>query len=184
MTEAPPRPRLWFTPDRARFFLVPDGVDLPVGDLAVRTLQSTAGRFDEEALAAHEVEADAARAHVDAGWERVPGVADLSAALFGVSPGDIALDPTKPREARRNLLKRASGLLTPGGWDDRQLEQAEERLDRVGDTVRRDATRMREGAEKLGKALEERAPELERTVEEAGQALAELLRGATRRGKE
>ena len=184
MSEAPARPQLWFTPDRARFFLVPEEVELPEGELAVRTLQATAGRFDPEALAAHEVDAPTARAHVDASWERVPGVADLSAALFGVSPGDMALDPTKPREARRNLLKKASGLLTPGGWDEQQLEQAEERLDRVGDTVRRDATRLREGAEKLGKALEERAPELERTVEEAGQALADLLRKATRRGKE
>jgi hypothetical protein len=179
----PARPQLWFTPDRRRFFLVPDDVELPEGELAVRTLQATAHKLDEAALAAHEVDADAARAHVDAGWERVPGVQDLTALLFGVSPGDLAVDPAKPREARRNLLKKASGLFGDE-WDEERLEAAEGRLDRVGETVRRDAGRLRAEAERLGKALEERAPELERTVEEVGQALTDLLRGGTRKDRE
>jgi hypothetical protein len=165
--------RLWFTPDRARFFLVPPDFELPPGDLTVRTLQATAGRFDEAALAAHEVEAGDARAHVDAGWERVPGVSDVMSALFGVTPGDLAVDPSKPREARRTLLEKASGLV--GGWDEQQLADAEERLDRVGETVRREAGRLREEADKLGKALEERTPELERAVSGAGKAIADFL---------
>lgn len=175
-----PRPRLWFTPDRARFFLVPPDVELPAGDVAVRSLQATAGRFDEAALAAHEVDADEARAHVDAGWEKVPVVPDLVSGLFGVTPGDLAVDPTKPREARRTLLEKASGLLRPGGWDEEELADAEERLDRVGDAVRREAGRLRDEADKLGKALEAQAPELERAVGQAGKALSDLLGGKKR----
>jgi hypothetical protein len=175
------RPRLWFTPDRTRFFLVPPDVELPAGDVAVRNLQATAGRFDDAALAAHEVDAEEARAHVDAGWEKVPVVADLVSGIFGVTPGDLATDPSKPRAARRTLLEKASGLLRPGGWDEEELVDAEERLDRVGDTVRREAVRFREEAEKLGKALEAQAPELERAVGQAGKALSDLLAGRPRK---
>ncbi|MCA9494219.1 MAG: hypothetical protein KC621_30035 [Myxococcales bacterium] len=195
--------RLYFTADRTRFFLVPPDVVVPQGELVLHTLQGTTDRLDEEAVAAHEVDQQAARAHVDAGWER--GVArirdawreligapatteppDLSRWPGGVSPGDIATDPERQRAARRNLIEGAQRLF--GVQDEERVTRTEERLDRLGEQASDGAKRVRTAAEELGQDLAQRAPAMEKTFEEVGRGLSELaesmvesLRGQARR---
>lgn len=197
------RDRLYFTADRGRFFLVPADVVVPTGELVLHTLQGTTDRFDEEAITAHEVDQQAAKAHVDAGWER--GVArirdawrdligaaptaeppDLSRWPGGVSPGAIATDPERQREARRNLIEGAQRLF--GVKDEQRVARTEERLDRLGEQAADGAKRVRTAAEELGEDLAKRAPDVERTFEEVGRGLSELagsvveaLRGQARR---
>ncbi|MCB9687388.1 MAG: hypothetical protein H6738_03780 [Alphaproteobacteria bacterium] len=197
------RARLYFTADRARFFLVPPDVVVPAGELVLHTLQGTTDRLDEEALAPHEVDQDAAKAHVDAGWER--GVArirdawrdligaaptaeppDLSRWPGGVSPGAIATDPERQREARRNLIEGAQRLF--GVKDEERVTRTEERLDRLGEQAADGAKRVRTAAEELGQDLAKRAPDVEKTFEEVGRGLSDLagsmvasLRGQARR---
>lgn len=183
------RHRLLFTADRQRFFLVPPDTKAPTGELVVHSLQGTTDQVDEAWIAEHEVERDAARAHVDAGWERTIGKVrdawreligapavetppDLSRWPGGVSPGAVVTDPERGREARRNLLQGAGRLL--GGWDDERVDAAEQRLDTLGEKAREGAATVRQAADKLGGELRESAPAVEKTFEEVGRGLSEL----------
>jgi hypothetical protein len=193
-----PAQRLWFTPDRARFFLVPDG-PMPEGDLAVRSLQATSAAVDEAWMSSHEVGVEAARTHVDAGWEEVVGqIRDtwrsLASALgggepaegdeppdlgrwLGVTPGEVVTDPDKRRQGKRTLIERATRLLRPAATED-DIDRFEARFDRVGAAIQRDAERLRSEGDRLARALDERRPDLEAAAESAGQQVVDLGRAA------
>lgn len=172
------RLRLWLTPDpepdTRRFFLVPEGLEIPQGSagasLQVRSLQGTIAELDASALAAHEVDAARASAHVDAGWEDVlgrvrdtwrsllgsdtpDGPPDLGAWL-GVTPGEAVTDPDKQRQGRRTLIERVGKLVRADMTDD-TVDRMDERLEKLGDALVRDVGRLRTGTENTGETLAE-----------------------------
>lgn len=165
------RPRLWVSEEPRRFFLVPPDVEVPAGDFVVRTLEGASRSVDEPALSEHEVDADAARAHVDAGWERAVGrVRDAWRELVGAPKAEAPPDLSR-------IFGRTPGEVVLGP-----------EAQKVGATVRRQAERIGVAARELGQELDARSPELQRTVEDVGQDVVDLgkkalegLRGFARR---
>ncbi len=163
------RPHLWMTLREAdssgpvRFFLVPRGIRLPAGELKVRNMQLGTQLVSEEALADFEVDAEAAQAHIDAGWssfvgrvqaawndllgrEGSSGPPDLKAWL-GVTPGQVLTDEEKRREGGRSLLSRA-GSLFGQDLDEEQLDKVEEEVRNLRQTISREGGRLAENLEK------------------------------------
>jgi hypothetical protein len=178
----------------ARFFLVPEGVELPAGELVVRRLDGTTEAVAPDAIAPYEVDAVRAAAHVDAGVERVLGpvrstLRDLFggsdegdapsgfAKWLGVTPGEVMLDRDKRRQGRRTLIEKAGRLLRPQ-MSDEDVERIEERLDKIGEAIARDGERLRQETDKLAETLEEQRPAVEAAVQDAAQRLAQLGRAA------
>lgn len=180
--------RLLFTAEEPRrFFLVPrERLDrssadaLAEGELELRALDGASYSLSAIELAVHEVDRDRAVAHVDAGVERVLGplldwLDQPSVRLFGVSAGEVLVDPEKRREARRSLLERAGRLVRPE-LSDADIANAEQQLDSLGQTLSRETHRW-------AVRLEEQRPVLEAVVETAEHrvvALGQQLRDAFR----
>lgn len=205
-SSAQPKRHLWFTPQRDRFFLVPQDLTLPPGDLEVRSLAAVRASLSEESLGPYEVDIDAARAHVDAGVGEVAGqVRGLWETLkssiggspssqepvrvdwLGVTPGEAITDPEKARIARKSLVERAAQFVG-ADLSTEQLSRFEERLDRLGSAVVRDAERLRSGTSDLAEGisvgidkLEAKRPEIEASLEATGEALLEMGREAIAR---
>lgn len=57
-------PTLYFTSDRASFFLVPPGVELAEGPVTIRSLGGHERNVEPEALLAYEVDRETAEAHL------------------------------------------------------------------------------------------------------------------------
>ncbi len=182
--------RLWFTPDRARFYLIAAATELGDGAVELRSLFGGTELASAEALEPCEVSRVAAAAHVDEGWAdavaevrdtwrrvvgapRGEGPPDLSRFL-GVSPGEAIVDLEKRRDGRRSLVDRVGRFLRPKAWDDDRLERTEAQLDRFGDRVRRAGRALSEEAGKLADTLDEQRPGVERVVRSAGEALVDV----------
>lgn len=190
--------RLWITPDRQRFFLIPADHTLPDGDLEIRSLRAAVAAVDPDALSAYEVGVEQAAAHVDAGWEGVvgrvrdswrdflgtrPGDENLPPDLgrwLGVTPGEAATDPEKQRQGRRTLIERV-GTLFGADMNEDNVDRIDQRLEKLTEAVLRDAARLKAGSEKLATQLDERRPEIEATIEGTGETLVELGQQALQR---
>lgn len=130
---------LYTTPDRTRYFLVPDEVDLPPGDLVIRTFvgHERPGQersVDPGAIAAHEVSEDEARA-----WAKDQ---------LGDVLGDVRerVQGFAERLRERTAELRAENRSTWAGMS--------------GDPELRDAaSRIREGIKDVGRALQRLARE-------------------------
>ena len=196
---------MWFTPDRKRFFLVPHDLTLPPGDLEVRSLSAVRTSLAPESLSAYEVGIDAARAHVDQGFEGVASsVRDLWESIssafggkepepsepasprldwLGATPGEMATDPEKAKIARKTFVARAAKLVG-ADLDEEKLSRYESALDRLGTAVVRDAERLRSGTAEIAEDiaegiddLEARRPEIEARLEAQLEATGEALVG-------
>lgn len=170
--------QLWLTvADDAtqRFFLVPRGLRLPPGALAVRSLSLGLQQVEPEDIAPFEVTATEAQAHVDAGWSTLVGnVRDAArrvvgesaerlpdpASWLGITPGQAVVDPEKRREGGRSLLSRVGKMMG------RPLAEAE--LDRVEDQI--------QGARDT---LVEHGGRLVRSFEQAADAAVGAVQGRT-----
>jgi hypothetical protein len=96
---------LMVTDDLSRYFLVPDDLELPFGDLSVRTVLGHRRFVDEKAIAVHEVPKAQADARMKAKVEAFFG--SLRESVVSRAPGPPApLNPELQRDA--NLL--VSGL--------------------------------------------------------------------------
>lgn len=131
-----------------RYFLVPRerldlrGPDpLPPGELELRSIEGQRFVLSGVDVAVFEVERARAIAHVDAGVERAIGpVLELfgtdpqSVRFFGLSPGEVVVDPDKRREGRRTLLEQAGRIVRPD-LSAADIDQVERQLDSLGETV-------------------------------------------------
>lgn len=130
---------LYTTPDRTRYFLVPDDAALPSGDLRVRTFVGTQkpGRerlVDEATIVSFEVGEDEARAWVKEELGDVLG--DVRERVLGFA------ERLKERTAALRDENRASW---GGVTEDSELQDA--------------ATRIRDGLKDMGRALQRLAKE-------------------------
>jgi len=64
---------LWSTPGRTRYFLIPDGQELPPGDLLLVTLTGKRQEADPAAAAGFEVSREEAKAWTQASLKEVLG---------------------------------------------------------------------------------------------------------------
>lgn len=168
-----------------RFYLVPRERlepraedSLPGGDLALRTLDGRRFALSAVDLAVFEVDRARAVAHVDSGVDRLLApVLDLfdqhELRIFGVTPGEVAIDPEKRRQGRRALLEQA-GRLVRSDVSEEDLARVEQRLDEIGDTVRREGQKLWETGGHLSERLEAQVPTLEAAVETAERRVVEF----------
>ena len=130
---------LYTTPDRTRFFLVPDDTDLPAGDLRIRTFvgNQRPGQersVDEATLVSFEVGEDEARAWVKEELSVVLGAARERVMGFA------------ERLKQRTAVLRDENRRTWGGVsEDSELQDA--------------ANRVRDGLKDVGRALQRLAKE-------------------------
>jgi hypothetical protein len=130
---------LYTTPDRTRYFLVPDDVDLPPGDLTIRTCvgRERPGQersVDAAAAASYEVSEDEARAWARDELEDVLG--DVRERVLGFA------ERLKGRTAE---LREDNRQAWAGVSDDPEIRDA--------------ATRIRDGLKDVGRALQRLAKE-------------------------
>jgi hypothetical protein len=79
---------IFATQKRDRFFLVPDEVQLPPGDLEVRSITGLLLKVDPAAIAAHEVPEEVAKKHVQ---ERVATILEITKELTQLATQVVAL---------------------------------------------------------------------------------------------
>jgi hypothetical protein len=96
---------LMVTDDLSRYFLVPDSVELPFGDLSVRTVLGRRRFVDEQAIAPHEVPRAQADARMKAKVE----------AFFGNLRDYVSRDnPASPERPPSPALQRDANALISG----------------------------------------------------------------------
>ncbi|MFP2930082.1 hypothetical protein ACLESO_33770 [Pyxidicoccus sp. 3LG] len=64
MTDATPKRTFFFRQEGGAFYLIPDDVTLPPGDLDLRSLSGKVLRVDAEAARTYETDKDTAHAHL------------------------------------------------------------------------------------------------------------------------
>jgi hypothetical protein len=156
---------LYHTLDRSRWFIVPVGLELPAGELTVRSFSRLERPVQAEALQPHEVDMDAAKQWIDGRFReafgRVGGafdklvsrvretgrtVPDLSGAhvrveeVLGASPGEVYTDPARAREAIDALFSWASEKMRPPG----ERPDLAQTLTSVGEALAAAAQKLRE----------------------------------------
>jgi hypothetical protein len=185
--------RLWTSQGRARWFLVPSGVELPPGPFPIRAGLSRQ-RVDEDALAPYEITPEQAEAHLGRGVsdlfravrERVVAVApglplpESPEAIFGASPGAMMRDTAVARDG----LRHAAASLVEAAGQTEIVDQVGARID----TLREDlsdadgpiASAARDLERGLGSALPPLADGLERLARSVS-AAADAARARTPR---
>jgi hypothetical protein len=168
-----------------RYFLVPrERLDrraedpIPAGEFELRAVDGPRFSLSAEDVAVYEVDRGRAIAHVDSGIERLLApVLDLlpnrDLRVFGVTPGEVVVDPEKRRQGRRTLIEQAlrvSPAETPAGT----VERVEQRLDSFGDAVRREGQRLVDSTGRLGELLEEQLPTIDAAMGNAEQRVLDF----------
>lgn len=194
---------VWTDEAQTHFFLVPSGLEPPRGELSLRTLTGERRRVDAAWAAAHQIEAEAARALLQAQMTRAleqAGSAFAQLASFAALPGQrlpppeaAAQEPATTGEASPQFLNALAALLnvTPedlskGGAATRQglfdllggLKEAVEDA-AAEDPARQEAARVRLRAleETLSAAGVESGGALEEALGEAPEKLRAWLAG-------
>lgn len=162
---------LFHTPDKSRWFLVPDEVSLPDGAMSVVSFTRQARSVDEAVIVAFEAEPHEARAWIDARFRasfakagdafgrlasqvraaslaRGRDVPDLSGArtsaeeVLGMSPADLYMDPSRGREAVDKVFAWASERLRPEGTPPEERPDPQAVLRSLGEGLRAAAERI------------------------------------------
>jgi hypothetical protein len=101
---------LWFNSDRTRFFLVPNGQELPSGDFILRRGMSHQMQVDELALQPYEITREAARAYLDSQAEQVLDEAKSSVLNF-LEQFNLPAPPPEPAPPDPAILEKlATGI--------------------------------------------------------------------------
>jgi hypothetical protein len=136
---------LYTTPDRTRYFLIPEDTDIPAGDLVLRTFAGHERSVDPEAVERHEVSEAEAREWAKDELEDVFG--EMREKILGFT------DRLKGRTAEmREENRRVWGAAA----DDPELAEATDRI--------------RSGLKDLGRAIQRLAKDgMERAEAEGGE---------------
>jgi len=198
-TEAAPQ-KIWFDSGRSRFFLIPEDAEVVEGTYVISSLPAQRKHVDEAAISAYEVDATVATEHIDA---QVRGNLSRAAKalkkafganqdqepdidpekLFGISAGEMLIDPEAAREGLKHLIEQvgdaAGKVKVPedasadarARWEEITQKLAEgpklqDRLDRVEGAVGEALPKLGAALGKLATSLEAAADRLQHPPED------------------
>jgi hypothetical protein len=148
---------IWLTLDRQRFFAIPPDVELPPGDLEIRSAQGERRSVDAESAEAFEIDRERANgllaAHLEEGWRRLKEGIPLTG-LLGGTAGEVS----------SRIQEKVEGLL---GGDAPSPALDDETARRFREAV--DGFRA-----KVTEAMND--PNVKRTLNELGRDLGDLVK--------
>ncbi len=164
--------RLWFTADRQRFWLIPEGEPLPPGPLRIRTLGLAARDVDDSALQTWETSASDAAAFIDEGLAETlrSATRGLLAAeldpveLLGGSMGEFLTNPDAVRDGLSSVRARVTATLEDAGVPDDAAAKLRERLAAMDDAVRGEDSNLAQSLERLEERIESTLPQVAETL--------------------
>lgn len=126
---------IWIHFQQGKYYRIPDGEELPAGDASIYTLSGLKKDVDADALAAWEIPAETAQAHVQLGVLQFLGVGREPAATEAGAVGPQFVRISAPDLAR--LFSALAGVLEDSIADDPgHIERARERLRALRDRAR------------------------------------------------
>lgn len=170
---------LYASPPPRRFYLIPDGVELPTGELELTSLTGARIRVDPDVAAIWDVDEDEARRW---GAERLR---DLGGQLLqALSPATSRQRPPSPRSPRIPAAPPAQDPDTLREPLTRHLESWKQDLKRVVEETRAKPAEIERRAARLAEVAEAQGqPELARAARGAPQALRGWLADPKRVGE-